>query len=499
MMKNPLALFAWSMLTVTIAGCGGGSSSPEQATTETASLTGKATVAIVLTDAGADDYDHAYATITSVELLGESGQQTIFSGSKTVDLLALRDTVQILAVNENVDPGDYEKIRMRASRLVLTVEGERSSTETEVDLVANGKIDLNPHGTFTITAGDVVFISFDWDVNESLKLTETGNGRIKMRPVVFVEVGAEPAFKEGLVRVSGVIDLIASDFTNFRICSLEDATQLPSVSLLNELCLDVIVNDKTGLFGKDGRPVLVSDLARGEAVTVLGLLRRTMDGPTITPLENANRDVASTPFQLLAIVVEGGAPGTWRQLRGTLKSTVDGKTSAFGFLVDIGQGFPNETVLTGQLFDMTRIFSISRDGDIAEITAGGLKTEDRAVVDAVQVPAADASAPGILRIALMLARTPGAIDVTIEGRILSVDPASSSLRIATDSLDRCVTATGETRIFAVVGSEDSVETKPIALDDIPIDRNAFVTGEDGGGGCFAADLIIVEAQSAALL
>ena len=38
------------------------------------------------------------------------------------------------------------------------------------------------------TAGEIVFISFDWDVNESLKLTETGQGRVIMRPVIFVDI-----------------------------------------------------------------------------------------------------------------------------------------------------------------------------------------------------------------------------------------------------------------------------------------------------------------------
>jgi hypothetical protein len=299
--------------------------------------------------------------------------------------------------------------------------------------------------------------------------------------------------------VSGVIELIASDFTSFRICSLMDASQLPSVSLLNELCLDIIINDKTGLFGKDGQPVLVSDLIQGDPVTVLGLLQRTMDGPAITPLEDANSEIAPTPFQLLAIVVEGGEPGTWRQLRGTFKSTVDENTNAFGLLLDDAQGFPDETVLTGQLYAMTRIFSISGETGVMEVTAADLMTEDRAVVDAVQVPSDDASDADVLRVALVLARTPGAVDATIDGTVLSVDPGTDSLRIATNTLDRCVTTTGDTGIFAVVGGEDTVETKPITLEDVPIGSNAFIAGEEDSGGCFAADLIIVEGQNVALL
>ena len=120
-----------------------------------------------------------------MELLGENGHQLIFSGEETVDLLALRDSVKLIAVSEDVDPDDFSKIRLRAQDMQLVVDNEDgSSTMTEVDLVANGKIDLNPRETISIQAGDVVFASLDWDMHESLKLTETdnGNGRINMRP-----------------------------------------------------------------------------------------------------------------------------------------------------------------------------------------------------------------------------------------------------------------------------------------------------------------------------
>lgn len=500
-MKTIIRMSVWYVLAIALVSCGGGSSAPNPvaATPPVAATT--ATVAITFTDVSADDYDHAFVNINSVELLSSDGHQTIFEGDETLDLLALRDTVQLFAVNENVTPTTVEKIRIKASNMVLVVDhDDGSTTETDVELVANGKIDLNPRGDFPIAAGDVVFVSLDWDMNESLKLTETGQGNRKlvMRPVIFIEIGTEPGFKEGLIRVTGVVDLIATDGTVFRICSAEDAVQIPENPILNELCLDIVVTDKTGLFAEDGRVITVGDLNKGDIVTVLGLLRRSMDGPAVTPMQDdGGADVDPTTFQVLAIVVEGGDPSVWQQLLGTLKSVVDSVEGTFDFLLDNGQGHPDDTTLTGHLDPASRIFRISRDTGVTEITGADLMTDDRAAVDAVQVPAADAADPDVLRIAIMLARTPGDGDMaSIKGVILSVDSGAGTLMVATDTMDRCVTTDGDTKIFEVLVHDDSVENVPVTLDDLDIGAKIFVTGAEDGAGCFAADLIIAEGQVA---
>lgn len=469
--------------------CGGGSSAPDADVSQPET----ATVGLILTDASADDYDHAFTTITSVELLGNGGQ-LIFSGEQEVDLLSLKDTVKLFAVNEDVTPGDYTKIRLQATGLTLVAyNADGTTTTTYAELVANGKIDLNPRGPFSISAGDVVFISFDWDVNESLKLTETGNGKVNMRPVVFVDVGSRPAFKEGLVRVHGIVDLIAKNFSAFRICSPDVTTQLPSTPVLNSLCLDIIATDKTGLFDEKGLPIIVSDLMQGDPVTVFGLLRRSADGPVVTPLSDDNGDVAPTPFQVVAVVVEGGMPDTWSRVRGTLKSIVDDKTSAFGFLVDVGQGFPIDTVLTGQLYDTTRIFRLSRDAGMREISPAELMVEDRAIVDSVYIPP-DAD-QGTLRIAMMLSRMP--LDtISIRGEIASVDVPGGTLQLSTLSGDRCVSTDMDTKIYEVFVNQDSVESVPAILADLTIGSMAGATGTDDAG-CLAADIIIAEGQSVA--
>jgi hypothetical protein len=489
-----------------IAACGGGgSSSPVQASGPAPAVATKATVGIILTDASAEDYDHAYVTISSVELLGDGGNQLIFSGNKQIDLLALRDNVELFAVSENVEPGDYSKIRIQASDMELVVYNEDgTSTSTPANLVANGKIDLNPQGEFTLAAGDVVFVSLDWDMHESLKLTETGNGngKINMRPVIFVDIGTVPAFKQGLVRVFGKVDLIASDMSAFRLCSPDVMTQIASNPVLGALCLDIVINEKTGLFGANGEPIDVADLGKGDPVTVVGLLRRSIDGPIVTPLQDESGDLKPTTFQVLAIVVEGGDKGTWSRMRGSVNSDavagVDPGTNVFDFLDDKAPDAVEDTVLTGKLFDTSRVFSLSRDNGVSEIAATELMIDDRAAVDSVQIPSGDASVADTLNIAIMLSRTPADPDLDhIRGEILTVDAANGTMMIAsTSGGDAKVCTDDETKIFQIFVSDDVLESVPSTLDDLSAGSKVVISGLMLMDGCFAANLIVAEGQTA---
>ncbi len=500
-MKTSIQYFAIILIAVIATACSGGGST-EQAAAPAAVVATKATVAIVLTDASIDDYDHAYVTISSVELIGNSEHELIFSGEQRIDLLALRDNVEFFAVSEDVEPGDYSKIRLQASDMELVVDNDDGTTasSTPVDLVANGKIDLNPRGEFSLAAGDVVFVSLDWDMRESLKLTETdrGNSKIKMRPVIFVDIGTHPAFKEGLVRIFGQINLIASDSSMFRLCSPDVMTQLPSTPILGSLCIDVIINDKTGIFDANGHPVGVTDLGVDASVTVVGLLRRAADGPAVTPMQDQNGDVTPTTFQVDSIVVEGGDKGTWSRTRGTVNSLVAADTSAFDYLVDNVEDPTNPKTLTGQLFTESRIFSITADTGVSEITAADLMIDDRAGADTVLQESGDEAVVDTLNISIMLSRTPGDAEKDhIKGEILSIDAMAGTMMVAPAGGDAtgdiCVTTHPETRIFELFVNDDVVESMEVTLAELSAGSKVAMSGMMSG--CFAADLIIAEGQA----
>lgn len=480
-----------------VASCGGSSPTAENQPVQfspdaIAEAPTTATVAIVLTDYAVDDYLQALATITSIELIGtDDSKQNIFEGEEVVDLLALRDELKLFAVNENVTPGDFSKIRMHASSMILVKDnGDDTTTEIEAKLVGNGKIDLNPRETITLNAGDVVFVSLDWDMKESLKLTEAGpnNTKVIMRPVVFVDVGTEPAFKQGLVRVNGTVSFIAQDFSYFRICSTEMPVQLPENPQFGDLCLDILTNASTGIFNPKGEPITVSDLMKNDPVSVVGLLRRSVDGPALPILQDENgNELQPTLFQVLAIVVEVG--DTWARFRGTVLNVVDDMTSTFPFLADDDM---TGTEYTGRLSTATRIFKVSLADGVTEIAPAELMPDDRALLDAVTLPAPDESSPQVLAIALMLARTPPDGDESMIGEIVSINNDEGTLQLLVDSTELCVsTVDGVTRIFEVVVDDTGITTSEVTLADLDVGANALVSGV-AANGCYAADLIVAE-------
>jgi len=512
-MKKLQLLFIITLLAIFVSACGGGGGgstavSPSNTNSDSNTVADPApivpaTVAVVITDASINDYDKALATITSIELLGDSGHVQIFSGSETVDFLQLSDFVELFVVDGNVPPGDYDKIRLRLSNMTLVnvVDGG-DDIETHVDLVANGKVDLNPQGTFTLLPGQVVFISIDFDLEKSLKLTETGKGSIKLRPVIFVEIGTTPAFKDGLARVHGVVDGIADDLASFRMCMTQLISRFPpgDGASIDGFCLTVRLDEKTGLFAKDGSPMMASELSIGQELTVVGILGLGDGGPMPTPLPEDSSDDGDDvdAFAMDAIVVEAGPLGTWIRLRGQLKSPVDDKTGFFGLFVFPEQGFPDDTVLTTQVFPKTRIYRID-DSGLREITAAELMTEDHAVLDGVLIPA-DVSTDqddDVLRSALMLttpaSTTPPEAEV-IKGKILTIDAEAQSLMVATEEGDRCVSTDDETLIFEVFLIDKVFESVKVMLGDLSEGSGVGIYGVDDGVNCFAADLIIAEGQ-----
>ena len=202
-------------LTLTACGGGGGGSAAAPAPSDTT-----ATVGVLITDAPVGQWDEAIATITSVTLIGDDGQVELFSGSQTLDLLKLADFSELFAVSDDVPAGRYSKIRLQLSDLVLNdinpdtgnvIDSERPQ------LVGNGKIDLNPRNSFVLAGGDVVFIELDFDMEKSLKITETGNGKLIIRPVVFVDIRTERP-QGRLSRVHGEITEIDPLTGDFRLC-----------------------------------------------------------------------------------------------------------------------------------------------------------------------------------------------------------------------------------------------------------------------------------------
>jgi len=492
---------------------------------------GPATVSILLTDASSDDYDEAIATITSIVLIGEHGHQEIFSGSVMVDLLKLRNFVELLAVHDQVQPDVIEKIRLQLASLVLIKRDDQGGIEKEdvVELVANGKMDLVPNEHFVILPGDKFYISFDFDMDRSLKIIETGNGKIKVRPVIFVHIGRLPGFKAGLTRIFGEITRLAEDFSALQLCSsrlvatpfgMHDEVDLP------ERCVKVMLDDRTGVFGPDGLPVRVGTLMIGDIVTIVGFLGledEEGEGPTATLLtlddsrlmehdsdsdsdshsdsdSDSDSDGGTRPpldFVLRAIVIEEGPMGTFARIRGELKSAV-GMDDTYDFLVGPNQGFGPDTMLLGQLYPTSRIFKF----DGTEIRRQELAAGDGALVDGVlilnepgELEPAEGEAVDTLRSAFMLVRLndgPEPEEETLVGKILSIDEMDQLMRVATPTGDRCVLADEALILFLIENDEGGLDVIKGTFDDLDTGLAIVAFGVEDIGGCFDANFIVTQ-------
>jgi len=447
----------------------------------------------------------------------------------------------MLTVSENIRPDTCNKIRLRLDSLVLNVLNDSGDIESSIDaqLVANGKIDLKPSKPFTILPGETLFVSLDFDVDRSLKITETENGKVIIRPVIFVKVGGYPGHKNGLTRVSGIIDEISADTSAMRIC-MDELTAQPistsSTDVLPERCLLVGLDSDTGVFGQDGLPIQANELVVDDPVMVVGLLAVADDHDMLqstTLASVASNDSGSDqhgdsddhhddsdgdsdsgsdsdsdgdsdgdsdsdggsgpppalPFVLEAIVVERGPPGNFLQLAGTLQSGVDPQTDTYEMLIAPEQGFAPDSVLTGKLFAQSRI--IDRDG--MDIDRSLLQTEDRAIADGVLLLKNNDVEANALRTALMIVRQgdptqpPEPEEDILIGKILSID--KQTFRIATETTDRCVNGIDATVLF-LVESEGSLEVIKGTMDDLIEGLAVIIFGTESDGGCFDADLII---------
>lgn len=465
---------------LSLASCGGGSGSAS-----VQPLDAPATVSVLITDAPVGRWDEAIATITSVRLLGDSGQATLFSGSQTLDLLKLGDFSELFAVSDNVPAGGYSKIRLQLSDLVLNdLDPDTGAVLESIrpQLVGNGKIDLNPQGSFNLAPGDIVIVELDFDMAKSLKITETGNGKIIIRPVVFVNIRTDRPTGR-LSRIHGKISRLGPVSGDFVLCQTDFASRWDDDTVYNlpkfgdSHCLSVSTDEATGVFGENGLPETLADLAIGEEVTVIGRLQATAGfGP---------RDDDDHPLELDAYVIEEGPLGTYTRTRGVTASTIDGFTNRFNLDVAAGQGFVTDAPLPVQLFSSSRIFN--RAG--VELDTADILTGLNALVDSVLVIGADDFIRSPL---VILDEGITAPEVAIEGDIVSVNATAKTLLVNDGTMDRCIDAA--TASIFLVNDDDGLSSSRGTLNDLSPGQDVAIFGAERIDGCLAADTILASTE-----
>ena len=458
---------------LSLCGCGGGGGSDATQTPIPANpAVSTGTVHLTIGDNPIDGYDEVIVVIDEIRLIGsDDGQEALlFDEPQTVDLLSLQNITEFLGAFE-VRAGTYSKIRLIVSDLYLTVlddMGVEIMEEREYpDLPANGKIDLNPQGDFEVRAGENLFVEIDLDAEKSIKLHETGNGRLKFRPVVFVDVLTLP--EDGrLVHLMGMATNLGAVENQFDLCGIHRLSDddTPDVS---EDCVVVVYDGTTGFFGPDAQPIEAGDLIENDTVVVYGRF-----------------DTSSDETVFAAELVAVGDEMLFQHIEGAARGPVEEDTVEID--VFSGQGFAADTILTLELAVTTQLYDADGNPIPVESIVAGARLE------AVGVLVLSDEVPDVLRTVVIFVNPPEVESEDVGGIVTEIVPEEMRLTLMDGDLPVCVIPSDMATILMVYNTVDGVEQDDIGFDDIALNDEVevfeFVEEDD----CLIADLLVVESN-----
>jgi hypothetical protein len=453
----------------TLAACSSSSSntdgSQSQNTSDSpASNTGR--VSLLITDNPRTDFDQILVTLESVRFLSDDGnggenEQIVFNEPKVINLLALQ-TYSDLLVTTELPAGTYNKIRLYVSQVELRkLDSNGNVVESHLaDLPANGKIDLNPQGTFDVVSNGYLVVELDMDANKSFQVVEAGkSGKYKFRPLVLVNVLGEQEIK--LVLLDGKV--FDKTDTGLVLCGDTSLTEV------NASCLDVGLNANTVVQDDLINTIPSSDLVNGDIVEVLGKMAGNLSALHIVK----NNDSASE-----------------RDLfSGLATSTVSG--GMFGMDTnDANPSVPAMTSLDVTLADGARIFdkygNVVPANDVS--VGGGVTVYGLAIPDIASIT--DVTA------AFALYNEIDAQD-HITGSILTSDTVLQQLQVngtlegGVSSADYCVSTSGAD-IYLLTSTPDGISSVNVNQDVLTSGQqvDVYANGLDGNS-CYQSDIILV--------
>ena len=450
--------FCFTVIAVLLSACGGGGggSSAPATTPTTPPATGSLTV--LLGDGPVADYDGFLLHIDRVVLLGDDGQDDVVlkDTPSVVDLLELRNITELL-IDEEVVAGTYSKIRLEVSRIeAITRDDDGNVLESvDVDVPANGKIDLNPQGDFEIAEGDDLVVEVDIDLERSVRVHETGNGLLKFRPVVFVRI-LDALERQRLIRLFGQIDNIADDgFDLCRIDRLSDRVDEPV-----DRCVPVEIADDVRVFDAAGMPIDFADLANGDMVTVFGRVRFGTESETV-----------------IAHVIASGEAGAFAHIGGVVTSP----------LTDGAFEVSRESRETDELRSRTvelvdRALILDDDGQ---------PTPDTAIVEGAEVEVFGVDVDGGNFVGIIVWIDSEDEPEVVSGQVVSINLADSTLTLENDDGRQCVAFDDDTTFLQVVEDDETAEVMELSVEDLADGLTAEAFGEPGEE-CLAADEIVFE-------
>lgn len=225
----------------------------------------RGSMVLMMHDAPVDDFREVWVTVESVTMLGaddDSGAagEAVLTESVRMDLLALDSLAQIVAAVD-VEAGAYSKIRLQITDPEFIRDDDSVFTGDDVHLVANGHVDLNTQGDVFIVVDDVTIVSLDVDLDNSLQINQTGNGRYILRPQIFVD--NDMSGEEGIIIDGATITSIDLNTGEITLSTTESEADIDLI---------VEVGGETEIKSAGGLPLALSALLIGTTVDVVGTI-----------------------------------------------------------------------------------------------------------------------------------------------------------------------------------------------------------------------------------
>ena len=451
-------IFAAFILSVLVS-CG---SSTDTASTST---TGTGRVTLLVTDGITDDFDEVNLTVKSISFLGEGdGSETIvFNESRVINLLALQNYSDWL-VTAVISAGTYDKIRLLVTQVELVKEGQAPII---TKLPANGKVDLNPQGTFDIIPGENLIVELDVDVEKSIHIIKKGNGEYSynFRPVVFVNIMGVDDLK--LVLLDGKV--LARTEAGFQLCDAQDLE-------VNDNCLAVSILGNTVVQNDQIVVVSAGDVVDEDIVTVLGKASSNNINALHIVIEAKDKKVSD-----LALF-NGVATSPFDVDHFTMDAETDDDDVVIQPLT--------LTALTVALVEGSGVRVFDKNGDVVNAETIVVGTD----VDVFGLAQPDIATVTDVKAAFVIIDN-DVNDKKISGTIAAINKTESQITVTAVNYngfngDVCVDI-NETIIFILGIVDKKVVTKEITINELQVDMPIDVYGQDNGLSCISADVILV--------
>ncbi len=233
---------------------------------------------LLMHDAPIDDLSEVWLTVNSIRLIGEDDadddttdveNDTTDVDDDTVGVLALDEPVRmnllaldsisrVLAVTQ-APAGNYHKIRLYVSEPKFVMDDGTEIMEDDIQLVANGKVDLNSQGDVIVTTDAFTVVSLDLDAENSIQVVQTGNGMYIMRPQVFVDATVDSLES---------VEVMGAEIVTFDEAQGQLIIDLPG----SDETIVVDIGPETDILDPQGLTLNLDDLVPGEVIDILGAL-----------------------------------------------------------------------------------------------------------------------------------------------------------------------------------------------------------------------------------